>query len=64
MSVNTPVTTWRDTSGLTEYVSGDVNYIVDTTGTFLVDPSAVFIVDTGVLANKIPVTIWEEDDSI
>lgn len=64
MAVNVPTTQWRDTSGLTEYSSSGVYNIVDTTATFLVDPSGVFIVDTGVLATLIPSTVWVEDDSI
>lgn len=64
MSVNTPATEWRATSGLVDYSSEDFSYIVDTTGTFLVDPSGTFIVDTGVIATTIPATVWSEDDSI
>lgn len=63
MSVNTPVSVWRDTQGLSEYSNSGVYNIVDTTATFLVDPSGVFIVDTGVLATIIPSTIWSENES-
>lgn len=62
MATNIPRTVWRDTSGLTDYGFDGPYNIDDNTGTFLVDPSAVFIVDTGVTANGVPQTIWSEDD--
>lgn len=64
MSTNVPQTVWRDTNGLTEYSGGAIRYIVDTLGAFLVDPSATFIIDTGVIADLIPATVWEENDSV
>lgn len=64
MSVNVPVTVYRDTSGLTEYSGEGVNNIVDTLGNFLVDTGGNQIVDTGVVATLIPSTIWEEDNSL
>lgn len=64
MSVDVPATVWRDTNGLSEYSNTGVDYIVDTTNFYLVDTVGFYIVDTGVAANLIPATIWEEDDSI
>ncbi len=64
MSVNTPVTVWRDQSGLTEYGTDGPNDIVDTLNNNLVDTLGNQIVDTGVTATTIPATIWEEDDSL
>lgn len=64
MSVNAPATIWQDTQGLTEFSNTSPFNIVDSLGVFLVDPSAVFIVDTGVIATGIPATVWTEDDSI
>lgn len=59
-----PQTVWQSTDGLSDFTSGDASYIVDTTGTFLVDPSLTYIVDTGVLNSRIPATVWITDDSI
>lgn len=64
MSTNVPVTTWRDTNGLTEYSNGGIFNIDDNLSQLLIDPSGTFIVDTGVLANLIPASVWEEDNSI
>lgn len=64
MSVNTPVTIWRDTDGLTEYGSDVPDYIVDTSSFYLVDTTGDYVVDTGVTAQLIPATVWEEDDSL
>ena len=58
-----PATIWRATNGLSEFSGESANNIVDTNGDFLVDPSLVFIVDTGVLESLIPRTVWEEDGS-
>lgn len=63
MSVNTPVTIWRDTSGLTDYSTEGSSYITDTADFYLVDPSGFYITDTGVIATTIPKTVWEEDES-
>lgn len=62
MAVNVPATIWRDTDGLGEYANTGVYNIVDTTATFLTDPSGVFIVDTGVTVTTIPATVWRQDD--
>lgn len=64
MSVDTPVTVWQDTQGLTEFGNIGQSYTVDPFGVYLVDPSATYIVDTGVDAQLIPATVWTEDDSI
>lgn len=64
MSVNVPVTVWRDTNGLSEYTFTGVDNIVDNLADFLIDPLGVFIVDTGVAATLIPQTEWEEDNSV
>lgn len=57
----TPASEWRPTDGLSEFSNEGPNNIVDTLGVFLVDPSAVFIVDTGVI-EMIPDTEWIEND--
>lgn len=64
MSVDVPVTTWQPTSGNGEYSSSTANNIVDTSDDHLIDPSGVFIVDTGVTYNPVPATLWTEDDSV
>lgn len=64
MAVNVPQTVWQDTQGITDFSNTGINNIVDTLEVFLVDPSGIFIVDTGVTAISIPATIWSEDDSI
>lgn len=64
MSVDVPVSIWQATNGLTDFSSGGVYDIDDPSGVFLVDPSAVNIVDTGVIATLIPTTPWAEDNSI
>lgn len=64
MSVDVPVTVWRDTNGLTEYSTEAANDIVDTLDNNLVDTVGNQIVDTGVVATLIPATAWEEDDSL
>lgn len=64
MATNVPVTTWQDTQGVYEFTGEGVDYIADTTGALLVDPSLTYIVDTGVSATLIPDTVWREDDSI
>lgn len=64
MSKNVPVTVWRDTSGLSEFSNGGVFNIDDNLSQLLIDPSGVFIVDTGVISTPIPQTEWEEDNSI
>lgn len=64
MSTNVPRTIWQPTNGLSELSNGGVYNIVDTVVNFLVDPSGVFIVDTGVINTLIPATEWAEDDSV
>lgn len=59
-----PDTQWRPQDGLSEFSNTGVNNIVDNLGVFLVDPSGVFIVDTGVSETLIPGTEWTEDDSL
>lgn len=64
MSTNVPATTWQATDGLTEFSNGSIFNIADPSGDTLVDPSGVFIVDTGVIANLIPSTAWAENDAV
>ncbi len=64
MSVNVPATQWQPTDGLSDFDNGGVYGIDDPSGDLLVDPSGVFIVDTGVIQTYIPATEWAEDDSI
>ncbi len=64
MSVDVPVTIWQPTDGLSEFSDGGVYYIDDPSDVLLVDPSAVYIVDTGVVQTFIPSTTWSEDDSL
>lgn len=61
MAVNVPITVWQG-QDQAEYSNDGVYNIVDSLGNFLVDPSGVFIVDTGVIFTLFPVTIWSEDD--
>lgn len=65
MAVDIPVTVWQATDGLSEFssVEGIFN-IDDNLGDLLVDPSGVFIVDTGVLQFKTPVSLWSENDAL
>lgn len=62
MSVNTPVTIWRETDGFSDSDFDGPNYIVDTVGDFLVDTVGDFVVDTGIVMPATPVTVWAEDD--
>ena len=58
-----PASIWRETSGNYEYKATGLRYIVDTVGSFLVDPSGNHIIDTGVTMTKYPASVWAEDDS-
>lgn len=62
MSVNVPVSIWQPTSGNGEYSLSGVYDIYDPSGGFLVDPSGVNIVDTGVIFTQIPSSIWAENN--
>lgn len=63
MSVNTPVTIWQATDGLSEFsFTGFVN-ITDTTGANLTDTTSAIVTDTGVVNTRIPATVWSQDDS-
>lgn len=62
MSQDVPVTVWQPTSGNGEYSFLGVYNIDDPSGNLLVDPSAVQIVDTGVIFTQIPSSIWAEND--
>lgn len=64
MATNVPQTVWQPTDGNSDFLGGGVYNIDDASGVFLDDPDGVFIVDTGVLENLIPATVWTEDDSL
>lgn len=64
MATDVPVTIWQPTDGIGEYVSSAADNIVDQSGTYLVDPSGVFIVSLLTTFQPIPSTVWVEDDSI
>lgn len=62
MSVDVPVTAWQDPYRQVEYTVGDTNDIVDPSGNNLVSPDGDQIVDTGVVADYMAATAWEEQD--
>lgn len=62
MATNVPVTLWQPSNGNGEYSVSGVYNIVDTIADYLVDPLGDFIVDTGLLFNRMPTTVWSEDD--
>lgn len=64
MSVDLPATQWQDNSGLIEFGSSGVNYIVDSSVNNLVDTATNDIIDTGVTATLLPSTVWEELDNV
>jgi len=64
MSVNVPVTVYRNTNGLTEFTNEGINDIVDSSANNLVDTDGNDIVDTGVVATLIPPTTYEENDGL
>ena len=60
----TPASQWRTTLGNTDSDTTGVYFIVDTVGDFLVDPQGNFVIDTGLIMDNTPDSIWSEDDSI
>lgn len=59
-----PTSVWRTPSGNNESTSDGVFNIADPQGFLLIDVTGAFVVDTGVEMPIVPVSVWEEDDSI
>lgn len=64
MSVNVPVSIWRTTDGNTDNVYTGITFVVDENADNLVDPSGIYIIDTGILMPSVPVSVWEENDGV
>lgn len=60
---NIPATPWQDPSREVEYTIGDASNIVDPLGDNLVDPNGNQVIDTGVTADYMAATDWEEDEA-
>lgn len=64
MSVDTPVSIWRKTSGNDERSYDGPNDIDDPLANLLVDTVGNNIVDTGITMTVTPQTEWAEDNSV
>lgn len=60
----TPTTIWTPTTGNGEMGIGPENDITTVSGLSLITVSGKLIVTSESVFNKIPSTIWEEDNSI
>lgn len=64
MPDNTPVSIWRTSDGLNDNVYTGLTFIVDETGSYLVDTNSDNVIDTGIEMPDVPVSVWKTNNGV